>query len=149
MSPVKIQIHWSLHNSNNQGDKDIVRVIETFELQRLSSFNKIHPLFVDKLSKNGVFIIYSCIQVFFQKSSIMHCIKNIDENFLFISNIIMFFDFAIQILQGCHNFFSKFRKHTEVFDSKTMIAECTCSAIGLVSLSSSFPSASVISNSSS
>ena len=59
----------------------------------------------------------------------------------------MFFDFAIQILQGCHNFFSKFRKHTEVFDSKTMIAECTCSAIGLVSLSSSFPSASVIANS--
>ena len=52
-------------------------------------------------------------------------------------------------MQGCHNFFFKFRKHTEVFDSKTMIAECTCSAIGLVSLSSSFPSASVTSNSSS
>ena len=52
----------------------------------------------------------------------------------------IFLDVAIQIFQGCHHFFSKFRKYTKVFDSRTMIAERTCSAVGLVSLSSSFSS---------
>ena len=46
----------------------------------------------------------------------------------------MFLDVAIHILQGCYHFFSKFGKYTRVFDSRTMIVECTCSAAGLVSL---------------
>ena len=65
------------------------------------------------------------------------------------SNIIIFLDDAFQILQECHHFLSKFRKHTQVFNHMTMIAERSCSAFGIMSSSWSIISSSVTSNSSS